>query len=150
MLFYWAPSLFSMLSSFHDSRKSKGGKTGNLSRLLCFWWDSSRQFPLLSALIAATLTFAISVYLLALFLIPLDRMLGAKPDPATPTVFPTLETRESSSLFGWHKNQQKIEWMIFITNAIAIICTVLFNATASTSTGDWEPMISALDCAFTM
>ncbi|KAI8813037.1 hypothetical protein BJ742DRAFT_518818 [Cladochytrium replicatum] len=101
--------------------------------------------PPLSALIPAILTFVISVYLLALFLIPLVRILGAIPDPATSTTVPPPPTPWLIQPTRKTQKPPRIAWMIFITNAVAIISTVLFNATVSTPAGDWASMTSALD-----
>lgn len=79
--------------------------------------------PPISALLPSTTCFVISVYLLTLFLYPLLKSQG----------------------FNLNENRTRIAKMIFITNAIAIVSTVLFNSTLSTPAGQYAPLTSSLD-----
>lgn len=80
--------------------------------------------PPISAYMPSSLCFAISVYMLALFLTPLL----------------------STAQFKLSPKQLHMAKLIFFTNMVAIISTVLFNATLSVpEIGKYAPLTSSLD-----
>ena len=80
--------------------------------------------PPVSAYMPSALCFAISVYMLALFITPL------------------LSTEQ----FKLNAKQLKMAKLIFYTNSAAIISTVLFNATLSVpAIGKYAPLTSSMD-----
>ena len=77
------------------------------------------------------LSFVISVYLIALFLIPLIKIIRANAELKDSTPNPNYYNR--------------ISWTILLTSTTALISTSFFNGTLSTPIGDYAPLVSALD-----